>query len=167
MKAQFKLIYLVSILLVICAAIWLYGYLHWQTFTNKKYGYTIRYPKAWIQSEEKTYVDEANKSMSVVNLYKADMKESVSVEVSHNDLTVPLRSKVFKTNAVKINGTTTIAYIFKSEYNECQTKAEDVCGYLLIPLHYDNVWYIIGADGSFERMEYLIKKVIPSFKLNI
>jgi hypothetical protein len=164
MKNKNWILILAILIILTGASLFYFKFLSWQTYTNNKYSYKIKYPHGWIMDDEKSLVDKANTIFSIVNTYDIEMKKSISIEVSQNDLTLPLQKDAFKTEMVKIGGISSVAYIFKSEYNECGAKLDEYCAYFLIPLQHNNLWYTLGAGGKLQGVEGEYRRSVSSFK---
>ncbi len=162
MKKSLAILFWAIVLII--AGFCIYRHLNWQTFTHEVYGYKISYPKTWLSNKEKSYVDGVNKILSVMVFYEETKKRSVSVEVAENDITTPLQKKAARTEPITISDATSTIYFFNSDAKSCQTLPENVCGYFLIPIKHNNLWYILGTDGTQADLENAREKIISSFK---
>lgn len=137
----------------------------WPKYKNTAYNYSIQYPKHWVIDPDKSYINEVNSIYSIVNMYDRTMQNTVSVEVSQNDVTAKFRKNAFKVEEIKIGKTPVTAYFFKSEYSDCgPLKSEEFCSYFLIPVKHGNFWYTLSAGGKITSFDGVYRRILATFR---
>lgn len=132
----------------------------WKTYTNKKFGYSIRYPGGWIVESDMPIMDSVNKIRSSVAIHAPDNSLGISVTVNDKKSMIPYES--LSTEKIIIDSVERTAYIFPNGYEFCDTHKDD-CSFFIIPIYRDEVWYEIHARGNARVISEQWKDILASF----
>lgn len=135
---------------------------HLKTYTNAKWGYSIKYPTDWSVGKEEIILDSTNKIPSAVTLSSSDKKQHITILLNQNEW--GLKYEAPKTQQITVAGEQQTAYLFPGGY-ECHMAdpgAED-CSFFVVPLYRDGVWYELRATGKAETVTDFYQQIFSTF----
>lgn len=135
--------------------------IEWKTYTNKQFGYSVRYPSGWIVEPDKPIMDNVNRLRSSVAIHAPDNSQGISITVNEKKSMLPYEALF--TQEITINGTKQTAYIFPSGYEFCDALKDD-CSFFIVPIYRDGVWYELHARGNARTINEQWKDILSSFK---
>lgn len=131
----------------------------WKTYSNAKYGYSIRYPSNWLVGDVAAPTAAATDEVFAAHTASGDM--SFRVEVMKNE-PQGLDNAPTQTT-VTVAGVTRMAYVYPAGRTQCPGGGLEDCSVFIVPIYQNGNWYVLTADGYARTVTGVQADILKSF----
>lgn len=142
-----------------------------KTYTNAKWGYSIKYPADWKVGAEAPYLVGGNQIVSRVQLEDISDKHHLEIIVRADKPEIDrAKSGNYDTNSpakeqVTIEGKVQTAYVYPNGHECYDSKPGDDCSFFTIAIPRNNVVYLLQARGDAKQVTSLYRDILSTFTL--
>lgn len=135
----------------------------WKSYSNTKYGYSIRYPSNWVVGN--LAAPTASAAPEVFAVHSTDGTMSFRVEATKTE-PKDLNDAATQ-NTVSVAGVTRKAYMYPTGRGQCPGGAFEDCSMFVVPVYEGGTWFVMTADGSARNVAGVYADMIASFSFNV